>query len=171
VPILKAALSAFREEAFLPPEESRWLSFASRAAWDIWDEERWRLLVTREVRRVRDAGALTAMPLLLTSLSYLQVLCGELATAESLLDEIRAITAATGIPAHRYVAIWIAALRARAKLSALVEDFTTDAKARGEGFALGFAGQAAQSYTTAWVATRRPLQWCARPSTSRPLPS
>ena len=66
VPILKAALSAFREEAALPPEESRWLSFACRAAWDIWDEESWRLLATRELRRARDAGALTAMPLLLS---------------------------------------------------------------------------------------------------------
>src|SRR5215207_3513505 len=144
VPILKAALSAFREEAALPPEESRWLSFACRAAWDVWDEESWRLLATRELQRARDAGALTAMPLLLSSLSYVQVLCGELSTAESLLDEIRAITAATGIPAHRYVEIWVAALRGREpELLALVEDFTTDAKARGEGFALGFAGQAA----------------------------
>ena len=143
VPILKPALSAFREEAILPPEESRWLSFACRAAWDVWDEESWRLLATRELRRARDAGALTAMPLLLTSLSYLQVLCGELSAAESLLDEIRAITAAIGIPAHRYVEIWVAALRGREpELLALVEGFTTDAKARGEGFALGFAGQA-----------------------------
>ena len=143
VPILKAALSAFCEEAILPPEESRWLSFACRAAWDVWDEESWRLLATREVRRARDAGALTTMPLLLTSLSYLQVLCGELSAAESLLDEIRAITAAIGIPAHRYVEIWVAALRGREpELLALVEGFTTDAKARGEGFALGFAGQA-----------------------------
>jgi hypothetical protein len=101
VPILKAALSAFREEAALPPEESRWLSLACRAAWDVFDEESWRLLVTRELQRARDAGALTAMPLLLSSLSYVQVLCGELSTAQSLLDEIRAITAATGIPAHR----------------------------------------------------------------------
>src|SRR3954469_8774669 len=143
VPILKAALSVFREEAVLPPDESRWLSFACRAAWDVWDEESWRLLATRELRRVRHAGALTAMPLLLTSLSYLQVLCGELSTAESLLDEIRAITAATGIPAHRYVEIWVSALRGREpELLALVEEFTTDAKARGEGFALAFAGQA-----------------------------
>ena len=83
------------------------------------------------------------MPLLLSSLSYVHVLCGELATAESLLDEIRAATEATGIPAHRYVAIWVAALRGReAELSALVEDFTADAKARGEGFALAFAEQA-----------------------------
>jgi DNA-binding CsgD family transcriptional regulator len=143
VPILKAALRAFREEPALPPEESRWLSLACRAAWDIWDEESWRLLATRELQRARDAGALTATPLVLTSLSYLHALCGELSTAESLLDEIRAITAATGIPPHRYVEIWIAALRGREpELSALLEDFTTDAYARGEGFALGFAGQA-----------------------------
>src|SRR4029079_41835 len=105
VPILKAALSAFRDEAALPPEESRWLAFACRAAWDLFDEQSWRLLVTRELQRARDAGALTVTPLLLTSLSYLQVLCGEVSTAESLLDEIRATTAATGIPAHRYVEI------------------------------------------------------------------
>jgi DNA-binding CsgD family transcriptional regulator len=143
VPILKAALSAFCEEAVLPPEESRWLSFACRAAWDVFDEESWRLLATRALQRARDAGALTAMPLLLSSLSYLQVLCGELSAAEVLLDELRVITAATGIPAHLYVEIWVAALRGREpELSALVEDFTTDAKARGEGFALGFAGQA-----------------------------
>src|SRR4051795_4553960 len=143
VPILKAALSAFREEAALPPEESRWLSFPCRAALDIFDEESWRVLATRELQRARDAGALTATPLLLTSLSYLEVLCGELPTAESLLDEIRVTTAATGIPAHRYVEIWVAALRGReAELSALVEDFTADATARGEGFAVAFAAQA-----------------------------
>ena len=143
VPILKAALSAFREQAALPPEESRWLSFACRAAWDIWDEESWRLLATRELQRARDAGALTATPLLLSSLSYVQVLCGELSTSESLLDELRATTAATGIPAHHYVEIWVAALRAREpELSALVEDFTADARARGEGFAVAFAGLA-----------------------------
>jgi DNA-binding CsgD family transcriptional regulator len=144
VPILKAALSAFREEPTLPPDESRWISLACRAAWDIWDEESWRVLITRELRRARDSGALTATPLLLSSLSYLQVLCGELSTSESLLDEIRATTAATGIPAHLYVEIWVAALRGREpELLALVEDFTADAKARGEGFAVAFAGLAA----------------------------
>ncbi|MEA2272903.1 MAG: hypothetical protein QOI98_1611, partial [Solirubrobacteraceae bacterium] len=143
VPILKAALSAFREEADLPPEESRWLSLACRAAGDIWDEESWRLLATRELQRCRDTGALTATPLLLSSLSLIQVLGGELSTAESLLDEIRVTVAVTGIPAHRYVEIWVAALRGREpELEALVEDFTTDAKARGEGFAIAFAAQA-----------------------------
>jgi tetratricopeptide (TPR) repeat protein len=144
VPLVKAALAAFREEPALPPEESRWISLASRAAWDIWDEESWRVLITRELGRAPDAGALTAIPLLLSSLSYLQVLWGELSTSGSLLDEIRATTGATGIPAHPYVEIWVAALRGRElELLALVEDFTRDAKARGEGFALAFAGLAA----------------------------
>jgi DNA-binding CsgD family transcriptional regulator/tetratricopeptide (TPR) repeat protein len=139
-PILKAALSAFRDAATLLPEESRWLSLACRAASDVWDEESWRLLATRELQRARDAGALTAMPLLLSTLSYIQVLCGELSAAESLLDEIRATTAAIGIPAHRYIEIWVAAQRGREP--ALVEDFTTDARARGEGFALAWARDA-----------------------------
>src|SRR6202012_783784 len=56
VPILKAALQAFREEAVLPPEQSRWLSFACRAAWDVWDEESWRLVAPRALQRARDAG-------------------------------------------------------------------------------------------------------------------
>jgi DNA-binding CsgD family transcriptional regulator len=142
-PILKAALKAFREAPVLPPEESRWRSLACRAADVVWDEESWRLLATRELQRARDAGALTATPLLLSALSFIQVLCGELSAADSLLDEIRATTAATGIPAHPYVDIWVAALRGREpELSALVEGLATDAKARGEGFALPFAGQA-----------------------------
>ena len=142
-PILKAALGAFRDEPDLPPEESRWISAACRAAWDFWDEESWRLLATRELGRARAAGALTAMPLLLSSLSFVHALCGELSTAESLLEELRAITAATGIPVHLYVEIWVAGLRGREpELSSLVEGFTMDARARGEGFALGFAGQA-----------------------------
>jgi DNA-binding CsgD family transcriptional regulator len=176
VPILKAALDAFRQEAALPPEESRWLAFACRAAWDIWDEESWRLLATRELQRARDTGALTAMPLLLSSLSYLQVLCGELSAAESLLDEIRAITAATGIPAHRYVEIWIAALRGREPaLLAVVADFTADAKARGEGFALGFAGQATAvlynglgRYAEAFAAVREAVDVAAYSELSTP---
>ena len=171
-PILKAALSAFREEAALPPEESRWLSFACRAAWDVWDEESWRLLATRELQRARDAGALTAMPLLLTSLSYLQVLCGEVSTAESLLDEIRAITAATGIPPH--VTSRSGSRRcAGGSRSCRRWSRTSPRMRRREGRASrwGSPSRPARSCTTVWVATRRPSPRCVRPSTSRPTPS
>jgi hypothetical protein len=55
-PIIKGALRAFREDAALPPEESRWLSLACRAAGEVWDEETWRLLAERELQRAREAG-------------------------------------------------------------------------------------------------------------------
>jgi DNA-binding CsgD family transcriptional regulator len=142
-PILKAALTAFRDEAVLPPEESRWISLAFRAAGDLWDEGSWRMLATRELQRTRDTGALTATPSFLSTLSFIHAVCGELLAAESLLDEIRAIATATGTPAYRYIEIMLAALRGREQeLSALVDDFTWDATARGEGFALAFAAQA-----------------------------
>ena len=59
VPILRAALSAFRDETALPPEESRWLSFACRASWDIFDEESWRLLATRALADLTHSHART----------------------------------------------------------------------------------------------------------------
>ena len=141
-PILKEALSGFRRETVLPPREARWLPLACQAAADVWDDVTWRLLSTRELERVRDTGALTALPLVLSTLSYIDAISGELAAAEALLDEITAVTEATGIPSHRYVALWIAALRGReAELSELIDTTASDAVARGEGFALAITEQ------------------------------
>jgi DNA-binding CsgD family transcriptional regulator len=141
-PILKEALRAFRRETVLPPREARWLPLACQAAADVWDDVTWRLLATREVERARNRGALTAMPLVLSTLSYIHAISGELAAAEALLDEIKAATEATGIASHRYVAIWIAALRGReGELSELIEITTSEAVSRGEGFAVAIAAQ------------------------------
>jgi DNA-binding CsgD family transcriptional regulator len=141
-PILKEALGAFRRETVLPPREARWLPLACQAAADVWDDVTWRLLSTRELERARDTGALTAMPLVLSTLSYIHAISGELAAAEALLDEIKAATEATGIPSHRYVALWIAALRGReAELSELIDTTASEAVARGEGFALAITAQ------------------------------
>ena len=116
---------------------------ACRAAADVWDDETWRLLSTRELERARQAGALTAMPLALSTLSYIHVLSGDLAAAEALLDEIRAATEATGIPSHPYIALWLAALRGNeAELAKLTDTTAGEATARGEGFLLAIANQA-----------------------------
>jgi DNA-binding CsgD family transcriptional regulator len=141
-PILKEALSAFRRETDLPPREARWLPLACQAAADVWDDVTWRLLSTRELERARDTGALTAMPLVLSTLSYIHAISGELGAAEALLDEIKAATEATGIPSHRYVALWVAALRGReAEFSELMDSTVSEAVARGEGFALAITEQ------------------------------
>jgi DNA-binding CsgD family transcriptional regulator len=82
------------------------------------------------------------MPLALSVFGYVRAISGEVALAESLLDEIRAATEATGIPSHNYVALWVAALRGREdELAKLVETTATDALARGEGFVLGITRQ------------------------------
>jgi DNA-binding CsgD family transcriptional regulator len=135
-PLLKDALSAFERESVLPPEEGRWLSLALWAAADLWDDETWRRLTTRGVERAREVGALTAIPFALSMLSYIHATSGELAVAESLLDEIRAASEATGTPAQPYLALWIAAVRGReAETLELIQTTSDDAAARGEGFA------------------------------------
>jgi DNA-binding CsgD family transcriptional regulator len=135
-PLLKAALSAFQRETILPSGEGRWLSLVLWAALDLWDDDTWRRLTTRGVERARELGTLTAVPFALSMLSYVHAVCGELADAESLLGEIRAVGEATGTPAQPYLALWIAAIRGReAETRDLIRTASDDAAARGEGFA------------------------------------
>jgi DNA-binding CsgD family transcriptional regulator len=142
-PILKDALGAFRRETALPPQDARWRSLATFAAANLWDDETWRLLSGHELELARDAGALTALPIVLSQFGYIHAISGELATAEALLDEMRTATDATNIDSHPYVALWVAALRGRdAELSELVQTAASDAIARGEGFLLGITTQA-----------------------------
>jgi len=141
-PILKDALGAFRRETALPPQDARWRSMATLAAANLWDDETWRLLSGRELELARGTGNLTALPIVLSQFGYINAISGDLATAEALLDEIRAATEATDIPSHPYVALWVAALRGRdAELSELVQTAASDAIARGEGFLLGITTQ------------------------------
>ena len=136
-PILKEALSAFRRTTLTDPEDVRWLWFACWVAADLWDDESWRVLSARQLELVRDAGALTAIAFALTALSSVHLISGELDAAGSLIDEIRAVSDATGIAAPPYGPLWLAALRGReAELSALIETTVSEAVARGEGFVL-----------------------------------
>jgi DNA-binding CsgD family transcriptional regulator len=136
-PMLKQALRAFRRETDLRPQDARWLALACWAAMDLWDEETWRLLATRALERARETGALTAMPLALSLLSYIHATSGDLAAATSLLDEIRAVTDATAIAAQSHLALLVAALRGReAEVLELTDTTLNEAVPRGEGLAL-----------------------------------
>jgi DNA-binding CsgD family transcriptional regulator len=136
-PILKRALSAFRRETLLPPQEARWLWLACWVAADVWDDETWTLLSTRQLQLVRDAGALTAIPFALSVRSAVQAISGELTEAASMVEEIRAVIEATGIPVIPYTELWLAALRGQeAELSELIETTAREALPRGEGFVL-----------------------------------
>jgi DNA-binding CsgD family transcriptional regulator len=136
-PILKEALRAFRRAAVLPPEEARWLWFASWIALYLSDDEAWIALSTRHLDLVREAGALTALPLVLTNRSSLYAFFGKLDEAAAYEEELAAATEATGIATVPYGALALAALRGQeAEFSQLAQTSVEEAQARGEGLAL-----------------------------------
>jgi DNA-binding CsgD family transcriptional regulator len=136
-PILKKALAAFARETVLPPEEARWLWFGSWIALYVWDDEAWRALSTRHLDLVREAGALTALPFVLTDRSCVLAFHGELGEAAACEDELRAATEATGIATVPYGALTIAALRGyEAEFSQVIQTAVKEAQERGEGLAL-----------------------------------
>ena len=136
-PILKEALGAFRRATVLPPEEARWLWFASWIALDLWDDEAWTVLSTRQLDLVREAGALAALPFVLANRGSVYAFFGELGAAAAYEEELRAATEATGIATVPYGALALAAVRGReVEFSQLIRTSVCEAQARGEGLAL-----------------------------------
>jgi DNA-binding CsgD family transcriptional regulator len=135
-PLLKEALSAFQSEV-LPPEEARWLWFASSVALDMWDDASWTFLSTRQLELVRQTGEVSALPFVLSFRSGVYAYLGDLRTAALLEEELRAAIEATGIAAVPYGRLSIAALRGDvAGFSELVRTVVGEAEGRGEGLAL-----------------------------------
>jgi DNA-binding CsgD family transcriptional regulator/tetratricopeptide (TPR) repeat protein len=136
-PILKEALRAFDQQTVLPPEEARWLWFASWVALFLFDDEIWTALSTRHLDLVRETGSLTALPFVLTNRSSVYAFFGELGAAAASEEELRAATEATGIPTVPYGALALAALRGHEdELTELTRTTVNDAHARGEGLAV-----------------------------------
>jgi DNA-binding CsgD family transcriptional regulator len=137
-PTLQRALRAFLSED-LPREEGlRWLWLACRTAMDLWDDESWYALASRQVRFAREAGALAVLPGGLTVLGGIEVFAGQLATAEALAEEANGISVAMGNPEVAYTVLMVAAWSGReTDAPRLIEAGARDAAARGEGRAIG----------------------------------
>jgi DNA-binding CsgD family transcriptional regulator len=132
---LSHALRAF-DEPDGGGADRRWLWPACRLAQDLWDDELWHALATRGVRSARDTGALNLLPNALNHLAALNVHSGAFATAEALIDEVDAITQATGLPPLKYAACMLAATRGD-QAQALFEHAWRNGMARGEGSGIG----------------------------------
>jgi DNA-binding CsgD family transcriptional regulator len=140
VPQLQDALGAFRQEEGCREGDSRWLWLACRVAPAVWDDEAWHELATRHVRFVREAGALTALPLAVTYRAGVHVHAGEFAEASVLIEEADTITRATGNAPLMYTELVLSAWRGQQDRTAeLVEKSIRDATARGEGRAVTLA--------------------------------
>jgi DNA-binding CsgD family transcriptional regulator len=134
---LTRALHAF-DEPGTDHEELHWLWLACRLAQDLWDDELWHMLATRGVRVARETGALHLLPNALNHLAAMEVHSGAFTSAALLIDEVDAITRATGIAPLKYSAFKLAVARGdEAGTQTLVNDPLRDAEARGEGAALG----------------------------------
>jgi DNA-binding CsgD family transcriptional regulator len=132
--VLKQALDAFRGDTVAPDERLRWTWLAGRAAAFIWDYDSWDVLVGRQVQVARDTGALTVLPLTLSTRAGVHLFAGELATAASLVERLEAVADAIDTRNAAYAAVALAAFRgrdteARTTFDASANDF----RSRGEG--------------------------------------
>jgi DNA-binding CsgD family transcriptional regulator len=117
-------------------EDMRWLWLACRLAQDLWDDELWHVLATRGVRRARDTGALGVLPVMANYLAAFNAHCGEFGAAAVLIDEVDAITNATGLAPLKYAALMLAAWRGDLA-QPLFDDAWRNGTERGEGSGLG----------------------------------
>jgi DNA-binding CsgD family transcriptional regulator len=133
-PVAKQALEAFLADDVGSEEHLRWSWLAGRTAAFIWDYDTWGALTSRQVVAARAAGALSILPLTLSTTAGVQLFAGRLSEAESLFEQAEAVADATDTRTARYAAVLVAAFRGceqetRAFIDASAKDFT----ARGEG--------------------------------------
>jgi DNA-binding CsgD family transcriptional regulator len=131
--------------AFAGPDgggaDRRWLWLACRLAQDLWDDELWHELATRGVSLARETGALSLLPVMANFLAAHHVHSGEFVAAGALIEEVDAITRATGIPPLKYAMFMLAASRGDSDLTRTTWDtHLPGVMARGEGSALGGHG-------------------------------
>jgi DNA-binding CsgD family transcriptional regulator len=139
-PAVRQALHAFRGGFAAVDERLRWSWLAGRAAGFIWDHDNWDVLTADQLQVARDAGALTVLPLALSTRAGAHIFAGELSVAASLVEQSEAVADAVDNRNVPYAAVVVAAFRgreddARPLIDAGVEDFV----ARGEGMALSMA--------------------------------
>ena len=140
VPPLRQALDALSQDESHTEDDTRWLWLACRIAPDLWHDEAWHELATRQLRLARSAGALNVLPFAATYRAGVHVHAGEFAAAAVLIEEVDAITEATGNAPLGYTSLVLAAWRGReTQALELIEASREDAAGRGEGRAITLA--------------------------------
>jgi DNA-binding CsgD family transcriptional regulator len=139
VPKLREALVAFGTD-MSADEELRWMWLINLAALHLWDDEHWDPLSSRYLQLARTSGALSELPLALSTRAMMLLFTGDLAAASALVDEQHAVTKATGGNLAPYAAMGLAALRgSQAETIGLIEQTAREVPQRGEGIGLAVA--------------------------------
>jgi DNA-binding CsgD family transcriptional regulator len=140
IPVLRHAVNAFRGEDVGIEERLRWSWLAGRAASFVWDYESWDVFTSRQIQVARDAGALTLLPLTLSTRAAFHLFAGELALAESVVEQVQAVSKVIDNRSVSYTALCIAAFRGRESIAhELIDAGTKDFVTRGDGLGLNIA--------------------------------
>jgi DNA-binding CsgD family transcriptional regulator len=121
----------------------RWGRLAAAAPNAVWDNDGASVISARQVRLVRDAGALAELPRYLSALGLARAWAGDFAAAAALAAEADSVAAATGGRSAPYTLLRLRALQGRlAEASAAIEQ----AAAAGAGVAIYAHWAAAVQY-------------------------
>jgi DNA-binding NarL/FixJ family response regulator len=143
-PALRRTVSAIADSDSTAAEVLHWGWPAQAAASALWDYDARRVLLTRQVRLAREAGALGQLPIMLDALGTAAAASGDLAAAAALADEAGTIRDVTGSRAAPWTAMLLAALRGRlAEAATLIEATIAEAEAGGQGLVAACAHWAA----------------------------
>ena len=141
---LRRAASAFAGADISVEEALRWGWLAQAAASAVWDDERWRAMLLRQVQIARDVGALDQLPIDLASLGTDAAWSGDFAAAAALIAETDAVCEATGTRSAPFAAMLLASLRGnQSEVSPLIEATIAEAAVGGQGIAVTYAHWAA----------------------------
>ena len=122
----------------------RWGWAATGASNAVWDEKATRAIAARQVRLVRDAGALAELPIHLATLGLIRAWIGDFAGAASLIEESDSVAAATGSPIAPYTLLRLRSLQgSEAEASKLIAGAIERDAAGGQGLAAAWAQWAA----------------------------
>jgi DNA-binding CsgD family transcriptional regulator len=142
LPMLTQAQNAFGAD-MSSAEQLRWLWLTAISFDLVWDDVQWEAFAARHVQLARETGAMGELPPALNHRVYVHLFAGELTAAASLVEQIQAVSEATGSTLAAYGAIGLAALRGReAEAAALIDATRAEATRRGEGIGISILGWA-----------------------------
>ncbi|WP_081790520.1 helix-turn-helix transcriptional regulator [Nocardioides sp. URHA0032] len=137
VPHFRQALASFGSDTMTPDQELRLLWPISSAALHLWEDDQWLTLSRRYVDLAHATGALSELPLALSTRAMVLLFAGDLTTAAALVEEQETVTSATGSQLAPYSAMCLAAMRGQDETAErLVELTGRDAVAKGEGISI-----------------------------------
>jgi DNA-binding CsgD family transcriptional regulator len=168
-PTLQRAAKALAD---LPVEGIRlWGWIAASASALLWDIDGMRASAAREVRLLRDAGALAALPSSLSNLGIATAWLGDFSGAASLIAETDSVAAATGSRQAPFALLRLVALQGKeAEGAAAIAGAIEQAAPAGQGMATAWAQWAAavlynglaryeEAASAALQATSDPVNW------------